>query len=144
MNIDFPTVRPYVAVVRRIIDGDTLVLDMDHGLHYWEQGRKLRLAGCNAWDTLTAADGATPEQIATSKEARDAAKANLERVLPVGTIVYVHTVKDYVHGGEYAARVFLTDGTDVVAMLIEQQWLAPWDARGSRFDHVPPWPRTVA
>ncbi len=38
----------YRAVVRRVIDGDTIVADIDLGLHVWVHGEHLRLARINA------------------------------------------------------------------------------------------------
>lgn len=128
-HFDWPQVRPHFAVVKRVTDGDTIVCDIDMDLRNWEHDYPLRLAGCNAAEHTTAGGAA--------------AKANLTALLPVGTALILHTIKDYKYGGEFIARVFLMDGTDLVAQLIAEQWLAPWDGTGSRADHVPPWPRTV-
>ena len=38
----------YRCELVRVIDGDTVVLDIDLGLHIWQRGVKIRLAGINA------------------------------------------------------------------------------------------------
>lgn len=126
MIFNWPDERPHNAVVKRVVDGDTIVVDIDMDLRNWEIDYKLRLAGCNASEHNT--------------EAGQAAKANLTALLPVGTQIVLTTIKDYKFGGEFIARVWLGD-TDLVAQLIQQQWLAPWDGNGAR--PTPPWPRTV-
>lgn len=142
MIIDFPTVRPYVAHVIGVTDGDTIRTDADMGLRNWEVGYKLRLARCNAWDYPKMIDGA----LRGNAEAAAAAKANLTDLL-LGKMVYLHTVKDYKFGGEFVAEVILpgdAGDVNVIDKLIAEQWLAPWDGNGKGYEHVPPWPRTVA
>jgi endonuclease YncB( thermonuclease family) len=127
MNIDFPTQRPFVGVVRRVVDGDTIHVDIDRGMKEWLVDFPMRLNGCNA------AERSTPGGIA--------AKANLETILLPGLWITLLAIKDYKYGGEYVADVYLADGTNLVQMLIDQQWLAPWSGDGK--SPVPPWPRTV-
>lgn len=132
MTISFawPTERPHFATVVRVVDGDTIHCDIDMDLRSWLKDYPVRLVGCNAWERST--------------EAGQAAKANLEQILTPGLQVVLTTIKDYKFGGEFVAKVWLLpDGVDLVARLIEQQWLAPWDGNGKGSDHVPPWPRTV-
>jgi len=123
----WPAERPHYATVRRIVDGDTIHVDIDMDLKVVLLDYPLRLAGCNA------APISTPSGVG--------AAAYLSTVIPPGTLVVLLTIKDYKYGGEYIARVLLQDGTDVVAQLIAQQWAAPWDGRGPQ--PLPPWPRTV-
>jgi endonuclease YncB( thermonuclease family) len=127
MNVDFPKERPYVAIVRRVVDGDTLRVDIDKGMKDWTMDYPLRLNGCNAAEHTT--------------EAGKAATENLTQELPVGTTVILATIKNYKYGGEYVADVYLLDGTDLVAKLINEQWVAKWNGNGKA--PVPPWPRTV-
>ena len=129
ISFNWPTERPHFAVVTRVVDGDTVHMDIDMDLKSWLDDYPVRLSGCNAWERST--------------EAGQAAKANLEKLLPVGTTVVLTTIKDYKFGGEFVAKVFLLDGTNLVEKLIAEQWLAPWDGNGKGADHVPPWPRTV-
>lgn len=70
----------YTAKVVRIIDGDTLVLDIDLGLSVWRHGEHIRLAGIAAPE-LAQAGG---------KEARD----YLASLCPPGTEVTITTHRD--------------------------------------------------
>lgn len=115
----------YPALVMGVIDGDTLRVDLDMGLHV-HMHIDLRLDGCNA------AEHGTP--------AGDAATANLRALLTVGAAVTVTTT----HLDKYGralGRVLLADGNDLTTVLIAAQWAAAWNGQGPR--PVPPWPRTV-
>jgi endonuclease YncB( thermonuclease family) len=90
----------------------------------------VRLAGCNARE-LSMPGG--PE-----------ARAALEQILG-GGYVKLETVTADAFGGRVDARPYVPNGTDrgldVIQALIGQQWLVPWNGRGSK--PLPPWPRTV-
>ena len=124
----WPIERPHFAEVTRVVDGDTIRCDIDMDLKAALRDYPVRMTGRNAWEQSTAAG--------------QAAKANLSDRLPVGTQIVLTTIKDYKYGGEFVAKVWLLDGTDLIADLIADQWLAEWDGRGRAADHVPPWPRT--
>ena len=115
----------YRAEVLRVIDGDTVILDIDLGFSTWLCKQSVRLVGCNARE-LKDPGGA---------EARE----HLSAMLPDGLAVTVTTVKPDKFGGRYDARVILPDGRDVTSLLIAQGWAALWDGRGVR--PIPPWPR---
>ena len=125
-----PDLYVYRASVIDVHDGDTIDLLADQGFNEWHWG-PFRLAGCNARELK---DPGGPE-------ARD----NLANILPANAVVYIRSMKPNrpIEPDKYAprwdARVFLPDGTDLVAMLITQNWLAPWDGTGSA--PKPPWPR---
>lgn len=70
----------YNASIVRIIDGDTLVLDIDLGLSVWRHNEHIRLAGINAPELANAG----------GKESRDYLRA----LLPIGTTVKITTTKD--------------------------------------------------
>lgn len=124
----WPLERPHFATVTDVIDGDTIRCDIDLDLRFGANNYKVRLAGCNAWESAT--------------DAGKAARDNLKQRLPIGTEIVLTTIKDYKYGGEFIARIWMMDGTDLIAQLIEQQWLAPWNGRGPA--PTPVWPRTVA
>ncbi|MGW5147517.1 thermonuclease family protein [Rhodococcus koreensis] len=128
MHIEWPLERPHMATVRSVIDGDTIRVDIDMDLRTALSNYKVRLAGCNAAEVDT--------------DAGKAARDHLQTVLLPGMQIVLLTIKDYKYGGEFIARVFLPDGTELVPKLIEEQWLAPWNGRGPA--PVPPWPRTVS
>lgn len=114
---------PYCTVTR-VIDGDTIELDVDLGFSITVR-HPFRLLGINA--------------IELSKPGGKEAKANLAAMLPAGTPVSILSVKDDKYGGRYLAVVRMRDLTPVAAVLITTNWAAPWDGKGVA--PVPPWPR---
>lgn len=119
----------YNATVIDWHDGDTGTFEIDRGVYEYARW-SVRLVGCNAREL------AEPGGV----EARDFVRS----LLPPGTRVVLATVKPDKYGGRLDAAVtFLLNGTptDLVSLLIAEQWAAPWDGRGSA--PVPPWPRTV-
>ncbi len=115
----------YMATVSRVIDGDTVVLHVDLGFDTWLHDQNFRLIGINAREK---SDAGGPE-----------AKANLIRLLPVGSAVLVRSIKHDKYGGRYDAQITMPDGTDVSTRLIQTGWAAPWAGKGTR--PVPAWPR---
>jgi micrococcal nuclease len=95
----------YHAKVVRIVDGDTLDVDLDYGdrLHAI---RRLRLSGVN-----------TPE--AKSEQGRTAT-AFVTTVLPVGTEVIVTTFKPDKFGRQLAV-VHLPGGSDLATELLRRE-----------------------
>lgn len=117
----------YNAVVQRVIDGDSLKLNVDLGFNTWKQNQSFRLLGCNARE-LSQPGG---------KEARD----NLHAMLPVGTEVTVRSVKADKYGDRFDADISLNNAS-VVATLILDGWATRWDGQGEK--PVPPWPRSAS
>lgn len=119
----------YKAIIGRIVDGDTIVVDLDLGRHLWVRDAKHRLQGCNA--------------IEHNKPGGQEAKANLESLLPIGTTMELHSFKPYKFGDEYMCDIVLPDRQLLlVDTLIRTGWVAPWDGNGS--PPLPAWPRAVA
>lgn len=73
------TIYEYMATVLRVVDGDTIVIDLDLGVDVHIKIRT-RLVGIDAPELRT--------------EAGKAAKAYMEKLLPVGTQIVCRTVKD--------------------------------------------------
>lgn len=119
----------YRIVVARVVDGDTLIADLLLGYGGLSAAnRRMRLAGCNAWERNTLAGAA--------------AATHLVDRLPAGIEATVRVVSETVDPhGRLLVTVRLDDGVDLVEELIAQQWAARWDGRGVA--PVPPWPRTV-
>lgn len=117
---------PYVynATVQRVIDGDTVVLNVDLGFDTWVNAQTFRLLGINAREK--AMDG--------GKEAA----AYLGGLLPYGTAVVLHSVKNDKYGGRYDAFIQLPDGRLLSDVLITAGYAAAWDGKGTK--PVPPWP----
>jgi endonuclease YncB( thermonuclease family) len=123
----------YAAVVVRVVDGDTVVFDVDLGFGLWMRSTKqhpmsFRLAGCNARE-LGKPGG---------KDARD----NLMRLLPVGTWVLIRSVVADKYGGRYDVRVHVPGIGDLTEYLILTGWAVPWDGNG--IQPVPAWPIPLA
>lgn len=133
-NTDPPLVPfTYRARVRRVVDGDTIRVDLDLGFGIMMRGEDgggmaIRLLGINARELHDPG----------GKEA----KANLESILPVDAIVSLHTVKVDKFGGRYDAVIELADGTDLDLLLVTTGWAAIWDGIGSSRP-VPTWPRMM-
>ena len=74
----------YNSEIIRVIDGDSLVLDVDLGLHQWARDLRFRLAGID-----------TPETRGASKEAGQAATRYVNEILEKeGNRVIIRTMKD--------------------------------------------------
>lgn len=74
------TLYHYRALVVRVIDGDTIVVDMDLGLRIWARNQHIRFFEVNAPEVRT------PE----GKQAR----AWLTEQLPPGTEILLRTIRD--------------------------------------------------
>ena len=116
------------ARVARVVDGDTVILDVDLGFGVWLAGQSFRLWGCNA--------------IEHDQPGGAEATANLTSLLPAGSLVTLTSLKPDKFGGRYDAVITLPDGQDLVTLLIQTGWAAAWNGRGPK--PVPPWPRVTS
>jgi len=105
----------YKAIIRRVIDGDTLEVDIDLGFKTILKKEKLRLLGID-----------TPELRSKSLQERlhaASAKQFVEDLLKPGDEITVHTEKDKAGKyGRYLARVILSNGKDLTDLLIENKF----------------------
>lgn len=67
----------YQCVIERVIDGDTVVVDIDLGFDVWLKGESVRLSGIDAPEVRT--------RDLDEKKRGLAAKEFLERLLPAGS-----------------------------------------------------------
>jgi micrococcal nuclease len=100
------------AVVVRVIDGDTVVLNLDLGWHTWRHNESVRIAHIDA-----------PER--RDKARWEAAKAFVERLLPVGTEVLLISEKLEKYG-RTLGRIVLRDARDVGAELLKAGLAVPY------------------
>jgi micrococcal nuclease len=100
------------AIVVRVIDGDTVVLDLDLGWNTWRRDEHVRLAGVD-----------TPER---GTSAWGTAKAFVERLLPNGTDVLLISERLSEKYGRTVGRIILRDGRDVGAELIREGLAKPY------------------
>ena len=121
----------YTGRVRRIIDGDTLILqDIDLGFNIKLDNIKFRLNNFNA-----------PEARGTEKPIGKIAKRKLQELLPVNTEVLFRSYKADAFG-RYLADIILPDGQTLSAFLVKLGYGVHWDGKGKRpsFDPSAPYP----
>jgi endonuclease YncB( thermonuclease family) len=114
------------ATVARVIDGDTVVVDLDLGF-YVTVRMSCRLAGINAIE-LHSPGG---------PEAAD----NLRVLLPVGTAVTIQSIRPDKFAGRFDGVIYLGAGMSINGTLLATGWAAAWDGTG--IAPVPPWPRVT-
>lgn len=104
----------YSALVTRIVDADTVLLDCDCGFSLWWRGMRLRLAHLNAPEL------ATPE----GKIARDYLASLLG---PLPAPVTLVTIKDRTDNyGRYLGVLTTHTGVDVNQALLDSGHAVPW------------------
>lgn len=92
----------YKAVIQKIVDGDTMEIDIDLGLLVWIHGEKVRLYGVN-----------TPEVFGVKKGTKEWEKGNkastfVKEVLKEKDEIIVETIKDKKEKyGRYLALVYI-------------------------------------
>ena len=105
----------YTAVLVRIIDGDTIVVDVDLGMSTWKHKVTLRILGID-----------TPEPRGKTKVAGDAATQRaIELLGPPGSLLYIHTVKKDSFG-RWIASVQLMDGTFFEETMLKEGYAVPY------------------
>jgi len=113
----------YHATVVKVLDGDTVDLDLDCGFHITTRQR-FRLAGINA-----------PEK---DTEDGKAAKAYLESLIPVGSYVAISSQKPLKTEkyGRWLADIIPApvDGTatSLSKAMVDAHHALPWDGKGAR------------
>lgn len=112
----------YKAKLVRVVDGDTVWLDVDLGFNV-HVTLDFRLAGLN-----------TPEVVGATKIAGVAAKVELERLLGLGTLRIVSTKSDKY--GRWLATLYVLPATgaeiDVNQALLSGGFAIPYDGTGPK------------
>ena len=103
----------FIARVVRIVDADTIDVEVDVGFRIWVHER-IRLADVNAWEMRG------PERV-KGKEAT----AFVERLCPVGTEVTIQTIKRGKYG-RWIAHVWFPIGALSLTILDHLDW---WEGR---------------
>lgn len=101
------------AKVLRVIDGDTIVVDIDLGFGIWKRKQRLRILGVDC-----------PEMTGATREAGKTAKAFTEMMLDGQDV----TVKTYVHDTDSFGRVLAdveVDGVDMGTELLRSNHAVP-------------------
>jgi len=119
----------YQATIMRIVDGDTFDADVDLGFHTISRQR-FRILGYSA-----------PEISGIEREMGGKARAKLEEVLPIHSVVRLTSTKTEKFG-RWLADVTLSSGKSLAAYLVKEDYGVPWDGSGKRpvFDLEGPYP----
>lgn len=104
----------YNAIIRKVVDGDTIEIDIDLGLSSWVHGEKIRLFGID-----------TPEVYGVKKGSPEWEKGNLSSAfvkehLKENMEVIIETIKDKREKyGRYLALIYIKIDQSVVNNLAE-------------------------
>ena len=109
----------YKALVRAVVDGDTLDLEIDLGMSVFVRER-VRLSGIDTHEIFGVKVGSEEYKLGM------ASKNRVEELL-VGKIVYIVTTKDKKEKyGRYLAKVYLPDGICINDLLISEGLAKPF------------------
>ena len=106
----------YRAKVLRIIDGDTIDVDLDLGFTVWMRKQRIRLAGID-----------TPESRTRNKEEKKRgllSKAKLKELCPTGSTIKVKTELDKERGkfGRVLGTLITMDDLNINQHLVENNY----------------------
>jgi len=107
----------YKAEMVRIIDGDTIVVDLDKGFGDWSKDVHVRLFGIDA-----------PEMRGDSREAGEAAKQRITELLPPkGGMVAIKSEKDKTDSWDRVlADVYTMNGIHINQILLAEGFAESW------------------
>ena len=107
----------YNCKIVRVIDGDSIILDIDLGFSHWIHGQSIRLYGVDC-----------PECRSRDKEEKAAglaAKDFVKRLLHDGG-TYTLTTKEKGKFGRYLGTIYLTEETSINDALIKERLAVPY------------------
>ena len=107
----------YECKIVRVVDGDTIDVDIDLGFNHWIHGERIRLFGVDC-----------PECRSRDKEEKAAglaAKDFVKRLLHDGG-TYTLTTKEKGKFGRYLGTIFLTDKTSINDALVKERLAVPY------------------
>lgn len=113
----------YRAVVVRVLDGDTVILDVDLGF-YVTVRQSCRLMGINARELH---EPGGPE-----------ARNHLLSLLPERASINVESIQPDKYAGRFDGIIFVMPGISVNEFMVRDGYAAKWDGEGAR--PVPLWP----
>ena len=106
------TMYQYSAIIRKVVDGDTMEIDIDLGLSIWVRNEKLRLYGINTPEVYGVKKG-SPEWELGNKSS-DFVKSNLKE----NDQILVETIKDKKEKfGRYLGIIYLKIDPSVLEVL---------------------------
>jgi len=113
----------YNCKIRRVVDGDTIDVDIDLGFDTWKCGERIRLFGVDC-----------PECRSRDKEEKAAglaAKDFVKRLLHDGG-AYTLTTKEKGKFGRYLGVIMLSDRTSVNAALVSENLAVPYHGQSKQ------------
>jgi micrococcal nuclease len=121
----------YEAQLVRVVDGDTIVCDIDLGLNTWARNQYVRLAGINA-----------PEKTGLTKEAGLSSTAFLVGLLATGPYapklwLVTTAYHEYEKYGRVLAYVFTNDVLELTDPLFEESVNSEMVAMGYAVTYAP-------
>jgi len=102
----------YKCIIKRVVDGDTIEVDLDLGFSTWLRNVSIRVLHINCPETRTKD---SIEKIAGLK-----AKARVEQLLPVGSEVIVNTVIDKEKFGRILGDFLINGKESLSAILVAE------------------------
>lgn len=113
----------YQCKISRVVDGDTVDVDIDLGFDTWRCGERIRLYGIDTPECRT--------RNATEKAAGFLAKGFVEEALHVGGTYRLQT-KEKGKFGRYLGTIYLTDETSINAALIRDNLAVPYTGQSKK------------
>ena len=113
----------YNCKIRRVVDGDTIDVDIDLGFDTWKCGERIRLFGVDC-----------PECRSRDKEEKAAglaAKDFVKRLLHDGG-TYTLTTKEKGKFGRYLGVIFISDKTSINAALVTEHLAVPYHGQSKQ------------
>ena len=104
----------YRARVNRIIDGDSIVLDLDLGFDTWINNQSIRLVGVDAPESRT--------RDLVEKQFGNLAKERVKELLEIGSYVIIKTYKDKEGKfGRILGEIVTSEEININDLLIEER-----------------------
>jgi len=115
----------YNAKVVRIIDGDTIVVDIDLGFFTWINNRSIRLIGIDTPEIRT--------KNPLEKEAGFLAKSYVENLIKPGDTVIVNTVLDKTEKfGRILGTISTETGFNINKALLDENLAVPYTGQSNQ------------
>ena len=113
----------YQCTIVRVVDGDTVDVDIDLGFDTWRRGERIRLYGIDTPECRT--------RDAEEKAAGFLAKEFVEDALHVGGTYRLQT-KEKGKFGRYLGTIYLTDDTSINAALVTEHLAVPYTGQNKK------------
>jgi endonuclease YncB( thermonuclease family) len=113
----------YNCKIVRVIDGDSIIIDIDLGFSHWIHGESIRLYGVDTPQCRT--------RDAEEKAAGLLAKKFVEDALHVGG-TYTLTTREKGKFGRYLGVIMLSDRTSINAALVTEHLAVPYHGQSKQ------------